>query len=123
MALLTWAEYSALHNKVTQTNFDAAEKIAEQDVGMVIGMIRWADLLTVGITDALYKDQLKECIARVIDYNVEIQPKVGAGVASVSNDGYSESYNVDLQTASAAAAEKSKMIRIWLSGTGLVGAY
>ena len=124
MALLSWAEYSALHDIVTtETTFSGKEMIAEQDVSRVIGPIRWAELINYGIEGEFYADQLKECIAKVIDYNEEIQPKVGGGVASVSNDGYSESYNTELQTASQAAAEKSKMIRAWLSGTGLVGAY
>lgn len=124
MALLSWAEYSALHDIVTtETTFSGKEMIAEQDVARVIGPIRWAELINYGIEGEFYADQLKECIAKVIDYNEEIQPKIGRGVASVSNDGYSESYNAELQTASQAAAEKNKMIRAGLSGTGLVGAY
>ena len=124
MALLSWAEYSALHDIVTtETTFSGKELIAEQDIARVIGPLRWAELVDQGIEGEFYEDQLKECIAKVIDYNVEIHPKIGAGVSIVSNDGYSEHYNEGLQTASQAAAEKNKMIRAWLSGTGLVGAY
>ena len=45
----------------------------------------------------------------------------GKGIASVSNDGYSESYVI--QTESQTRAELQSSIRAWLSGTGLVGAY
>ena len=45
----------------------------------------------------------------------------GKGVASVSNDGYSENYVV--QTESQMRAELQSAIKAWLSGTGLVGAY
>ena len=123
MGFLSWETYSSLHNAVTEDNFEKAEQIAEQDVSRVIGALRWQDLKTCDITGEFFLDQFQECIAKVIDYNVEIQPKLGSGVASVSNDGYSESYTTEVQTASAAADEKNKNIRAWLSGTGLVGAY
>ena len=46
---------------------------------------------------------------------------LSVALASVSNDGYSESYV--LQTQSQADEELGKNIRAWLSGTGLVRAY
>ncbi len=125
MALLDWATYSATHSAVTEDEFDKAEALAERDVSLVIGPIRWA-LVIDGTHPALefFEDQLLECIARVMDYNVtESAQDIGKGIASASNDGYSETYNTELQTASAAAEEKRKNIRAWLSGTGLVGAY
>jgi hypothetical protein len=45
----------------------------------------------------------------------------GKGIASVSNDGYTESYV--LQKQSDALEELGKNIRSWLSGTGIVRAY
>lgn len=123
MALLTWAEYSALHSKVSEEAFPVEEALAEKDLGRVIGPLRWAELQSIDLEAQFYGEQLKDCIAEIIDYNLGAGAKAGTNVAAVSNDGYSESYATELQTASSATAEKSKLIRTLLSGTGLVGAY
>ena len=73
------------------------------------------------LTNEIYYEQLLDCICNVINYNATVGSKAGQGVASVSNDGYSESYV--LQTQSQATEELYKNIRKWLSGTGLVRAY
>ena len=53
---------------------------------------------------------------------VDIQKSAaGKGISAVGNDGYSESYVI--QTGSQAMAELQHSIRLWLSGTGLAGAY
>jgi len=46
---------------------------------------------------------------------------VGKGVASISNDGYSETYTNS--KAADVEADLRDQIKTWLSGTGLVGAY
>lgn len=116
--IVTWAEYSALHNKVAQTDFDTAEALAEKEVRAVIGPVRWEQ---IDSTTPFY-DVLKDCICNVID-KAAADSATGraSGITSVSNDGYTEKYSgggaVDLHN------ETASSIRAWLSGTGLVGAY
>ena len=123
MSLLTWERYSSLHNIVSKDDFDKAEKQAESEIRNVMGVIHFSNWITgnSNLTHEIYYEQLLDCICNVINYNVTVGSKAGQGVASVSNDGYSESYV--LQTQSQATEELHKNIRKWLSGTGLVRAY
>lgn len=116
--IVTWEYYDSLFNKVAQDDFDRVEKQAEKAVCLVIGPIRWMDITEETFGYA----QLKDCICNTMDKLVEQEASgTGKGIASASNDGYSESYVV--QTESQARAELNNSIRAWLSGTGLVGAY
>lgn len=116
--LINWEYYSSLFEKVPESEFDRYEALAEKEVQRVIGLIRWAN-----ITEQTFGyEQLKDCICNVMNALYEVDNSAqGKGITSVSNDGYSESYAV--QTASQTKAELYSMIRQWLSGTGLVGAY
>jgi len=118
LGLLTWEEYNLLHDGINETEFDRAEALAEIEIANVIGRPR---LASVDGTE-YFVPQLKECIANVIDAKAE-QTRVGygRGITSVTNDGYTESYTN--ATASQAHEELSANIKIWLSGSGLVGAY
>lgn len=72
--------------------------------------------------DTFGYDQLKDCICKVIDKMVEDKKSgKGRGIASASNDGYSESYVI--QTEAQLREELHCSIKSWLSGTGLIGAY
>lgn len=116
--IVNWEYYSSLHDVVTEDKFENAEKLAEKEVCMVIGSIRWANITeqTFGYV------QLQDCICNVIDkMAIDKKSGKGKGVSSVSNDGYSESYVV--QTEEQLRSELQSSIRAWLSGTGLVGAY
>lgn len=118
MSHVNWEYYNSLHNIVNENDFDRAETLAEKEVQLVIGWIRWANITkdTFGYT------QLQDCICNVIDkMAVDAKSGKGKGVSSVSNDGYSESYVV--QTEEQLRSELQRSIRAWLSGTGLVGAY
>jgi len=124
MSLLTWERYSSLHhNIVSKDDFDKAEKQAESEIRNVMGVIHFSNWIAdnPNLTNEIYYEQLLDCICNVINYNATVGTKAGQGVASVSNDGYSESYV--LQTQSQATEELHKNIRLWLSGTGLVRAY
>ena len=123
MSLLTWERYSSLHNIVSKDDFDKAEKQAENEIRNVMGVIHFSNWITgnANLTHEIYYEQLLDCICNVINYNATVGSKAGQGVASVSNDGYSESYV--LQTQSQATEELHENIRKWLSGTGLVRAY
>lgn len=120
MALLSWEYYSSLYNAVNEEEFKKAEPQAEKEVARVIGPIRWSEL-PADLSGEFYEDQLLDCLCRVINYQKQIGSKIGKGVTSVSNDGYSESYALSKQ--SDAAEELAANIRAWLSGTGLVRAY
>ncbi len=126
MSLLSYSYYSVLHDKVAQADFAKADALAEEEVSRVIGPIRFQELTAMSATELaaeFYYTALMECIAELIDYNATTGKKTGGGVASVSNDGYSESYNAELQKMSSSLDEKTANIRRWLSGTGLVRAY
>ncbi|MDD6058208.1 MAG: hypothetical protein PUB98_08140 [Clostridiales bacterium] len=118
MSHVNWEYYSSLHDTVKEDEFNRAEALAEKEVQLVIGWIRWAN-----ITENTFGyEQLKDCICNVIDkMAVDAKSGKGKGVSSVSNDGYSESYVV--QTEEQLRSELQRSIRAWLSGTGLVGAY
>lgn len=127
-AILTWGYYSSLHSAVNENAFVKAEARAEAEVRAAIGALRWEMIVSdieAGIfteDDFRYKPLL-DCICMTINYMAVIGTRVGQGITSISNDGYSESYSGDLQKASDATEELRKNIRLWLSGTGLVGAY
>ena len=118
MSHVNWEYYSSLFEKVSENEFVKAELLAEKEVCAVIGPIRWA-VITEG---TFGYEQLKDCICKTINKMAEdAESGKGKGVASVSNDGYSESYVV--QTEEQLRNELHSSIRAWLSGTGLVGAY
>lgn len=126
MGLLSYSYYSTLHSTVAEADFSKADALAEMEVSRVIGPIRYQQLTAMESEDLqaeFYYNQLMECIAQLIDYNATVGTKAGQGVAAVSNDGYSESYNAELQKVSSALEEKAACVRRWLSGTGLVRAY
>lgn len=117
--IVNWEYYGSLHSKVdTSASFDRYEALAEKECKNVIGAIRWADINE----DTFGYDVLKDCICNVIDKMVDDENSGrGRGIASVSNDGYSETY---AQTDSADLRnDMSASVRAWLSGTGLVRAY
>lgn len=120
-ALVSWEYYSSLYSKVTETDFPKAEALAEKEVIRIVGLIHWGELNLTNLDEEIYGDQLKDCICKVIDFMAEAPKAQGKGIASVSNDGYTESYV--LQKQSDALEELGKNIRSWLSGTGIVRAY
>lgn len=116
--IVNWEYYSSLYDTVNEKDFDRAEALAEKEVCRVIGPIRWA-----AITEQTFGyGQLKDCICNVMDKMASDKKSgKGKGISSVSNDGYSESYVV--QTEEQLRSELRSAILLWLSGTGLVGAY
>lgn len=116
--IVTWEYYSSLHSIITENDFEEAEAGAEKEVQRVIGPLRWA-----AITENTFGyEQLKECICAVMHkLAADRKSGKGKGLSAVSNDGYSESYAV--QTEEQLKYELWRLIRAWLRGTGLVGAY
>lgn len=116
--IVNWEYYCSLFSQVTESEFAKAESLAEREVALVIGAIRWQNITE----DTFGYVQLKDCICRVIDkMSADDKSGKGKGVSSVSNDGYSENYVV--QTEEQLRSELQSSIKAWLSGTGLVGAY
>ena len=118
MRHVNWEYYSSLFEKVSEAEFEKSELLAEKEVKVVIGPIRWATITT----DTFGYEQLQDCICKVMDKmaeNAEFEKR--RGISSVSNDGYSESYTV--RTEEELQKELHSLIRTWLSGSGLVGAY
>lgn len=118
--IVNWEYYCSLcyEQKVTEENFDAAERKAEAVVRSVIGFIRWNQ-----ITEETFGfEVLKETICQTINLLTDNEASgIGKGISSVSNDGYSESYAAT--SASEVDESVKASIRSMLSGTGLVGAY
>lgn len=118
MSIISWEYYSSLNNEITEAEFEAAEVKAEQEIRQVIGPIKWDQITeeTFGYV------VLQDCVCNVINKMQEnARLGLGQGVTSVNNDGYSETYAI--KTPEELKAEMGKLIRIWLSGTGLIGAY
>lgn len=118
MAIVTWAEYNSLFSKVTESEFPRYEKLAENEVRAVIGNIRWEKITP----DTYGYDVLKDCICNTIDkLKTDEMSGRNRGIKSVSNDGYSETY--ETSNSSNLKNETISSIKGWLSGTGLVGGY
>jgi hypothetical protein len=116
--IVTWEYYNSLHNKANQGEFVSLEALAEKHVISVIGPYKWDHVQET----AFYFNQLKDCICNVVDILVDFSKNgVGAGLASVSNDGYTENYVV--RTSTEADAEIRSYIRHQLSGTGLTSGF
>jgi len=116
--IVDWDYYSSLFSTISESEFDTAEALAEAEVQRVIGPIRWS-----GITSETFGYKiLKDCICMVINKMARDERSgLGRGISSISNDGYTES--IALSGSLELQEEMARCIRVWLSGTGLVGAY
>lgn len=116
--IVDWGYYSPLYKKIKETDFDRVEELAEREVRNAIGPIRWANISA----DTFGYEALKDCICKVMEKMAEDEKgERNKGIASVSNDGYSETY-VTVKPEEV-RQELQSCIRMWLSGTGLIGAY
>ena len=67
-------------------------------------------------------DAVRECECQLVDYLHAAEATAqGQGITSVSNDGYSESYQAS--TPELLEANLRAVAFAWLSGTGLMGAF
>lgn len=118
MSIVNWEYYSSLFSTISEENFEKAESLAEKEVQRVVGAVKWAHISP----ETFGYEQLKDCICKVMDKVANDERSgLGKGLSSVSNDGYSESYAIT--GSSELQEELARSIRVWLSGTGLVGAY
>lgn len=115
---VNWEYYNSLYPNADPEEFAVFMPLAEKEVSIVVGIIRFAHI----DEDTFGLGQLKDCICFTTNRMIENSKSgKGKGVSSVSNDGYSESYVV--QTEDQLRTELHTSIKSWLSGTGLVGAY
>jgi hypothetical protein len=116
--IVTWEYYNSLYNKAKQDEFSRLEARAEKHILSVIGQYKWSHIQE----SAFYFDQLKDCICKVINLLIDLdRGGAGKGIASVSNDGYSENYVV--RTPDEYNKEIRTCIVHGLSGTGLTSAF
>lgn len=113
MSYITWDWYDAYFPKLTQDDFFKQLPAAELKV----------DILThYRARDATgYKlEQVQACVANLVNRKAELEASgTVSNVKSVSNDGYSETYE---QVTQEQVEEELKNICFqWLSGTGLMG--
>lgn len=119
MAIVDWEYYSSLYSKISEAEFEKAEKLAENEVKTVVGKFRWEEIdeETFGFSE------LKDCICKVINIMADNKKNEQyIGISNISNDGYSVSFGGTITEGSLKSQLQSN-IKSMLSGTGLVGAY
>lgn len=115
MAYADWEFYEKNYSIVTgEATFERLAAIASRKMDVFTG--RRAAAATGYKADAL-----RDCVCNMVDYlHLAEQGAQGRGVTSVSNDGYSETYQA---TTPEAVEENLRSVAFqWLSGTGLMGA-
>ena len=125
MPYIDWEYYSSLYDEVPKDTFEKRYKQAEMQMNAATHM-------RVKAFEASYSEdtatdfqmqvheQIKTTMCELLNaIHVQTESGMGTGIASVSNDGYSESYKIT--TAAEKEAQLLSIIRNGLSGTGLAG--
>ena len=126
MSYIDWEYYSSLFAEVPEDEFEKLNKRAEMQID-VCTHNRVHDFMEGYNADAATSFQktvysaIQITVCELINkMQVQDSSGQGNGLAAVSNDGYSESYKIT--TESEKKAEIHAVIRMGLSGTGMVGA-
>lgn len=126
MSYIDWEYYSSLYGNIPQESFEAYERKAAIKLNTHTHMraanfcSEYDEATATAYEKQVYLQiQMTMCELMNKMYNQEAH-SLGEGIISVSNDGYSESY--EIKTASQKEEEILKVIRSGLSGTGLAGA-
>jgi len=126
MPYVDWEYYSSLYDNVSEEEFAKRNKQAEIKVNAVTHGRAFAfeEGYSESNATAFQKqvhEQIKTTVCELINaINEQETSGMGTGITSVSNDGYSESYNIT--TAEQKETQLLSIIRTGLSGTGLAGA-
>lgn len=127
MSYITWEQYCSLYNNITdEKEFDRLAKLAEIKLNAITHMRakQFEDAYSEDTATDFQKQvhmQIQDTFCQLINtMSVQESSGMGTGIASVSNDGYSESYKVT--TAQEKEVQLTSVIRSGLSGTGLAGA-
>ena len=126
MSYITWEYYSSLYSNISdQEEFDKISKRAEIKFNSITHMRakRFEDAYNEDTATDFQQQvhvQIQDTFCQLLN-TIEAQDAsgMGTGIASVSNDGYSESYKVT--TAQEKETQLTSVIRSGLSGTGLAG--
>ena len=127
MSYITWEQYGSLYNSITDENeFNRLSKLAEIKLNAITHMRakRFEEAYDEDTATDFQQQvhvQIQDTFCQLLN-TIEAQDAsgMGTGIASVSNDGYSESYKVT--TAQEKETQLTSVIRSGLSGTGLAGA-
>ena len=127
MSYITWEQYCSLYTNITDENeFNRLSKLAEIKLNSITHMRakRFEDAYSEDTATDFQKQvhmQIQDTFCQLLNMmSVQESSGMGTGIASVSNDGYSESYKVT--TAQEKETQLTSVIRSGLSGTGLAGA-
>lgn len=127
MSYITWEQYGSLYNNITDVGeFERLSKLAEIKLNAITHMRakRFEDVYSEDAATDFQQQihmQIQDTFCQLLNtIAVQDASGMGTGIASVSNDGYSESYKVT--TAQEKEEQITSVIRSGLSGTGLAGA-
>lgn len=127
MTYITWEQYCSLYNNIAdESEFNRLSRLAEIKLNSITHMRakRFEDAYSEDTaTDFQIQVhmQIQDTFCQLLNMmSVQESSGMGTGIASVSNDGYSESYKVT--TAQEKEVQLTSVIRSGLSGTGLAGA-
>lgn len=126
MLYITWEYYSSLYDDVTEEDFDRLNTRACAKLDVYTHM-RAQNFMAGYNADAAspFHEQvhtkIQNTVCEIINLvSIQDAAGMGSGIASVSNDGYSETYKITTQAEK--DAEVIALIQQGLSGTGLAGA-
>lgn len=127
MSYITWEQYGSLYNNITdEKEFDRLSKLAEIKLNAITHMRakRFEDAYNEETATDFQQQvhmQIRDTFCQLLNaMAVQEVSGMGTGIASVSNDGYSESYKIT--TATEKEEQLTSLIRSGLSSTGLAGA-
>lgn len=126
MSYVTWEQYSALYSEVQEADFDrlAVKASVKLDAYTHMRARNFEASYQEENATSFQKQvhmQIQNTVCELVNaLYVQETSGMGSGIASVSNDGYSESYKVT--TAAEKEAQLLTIVRSGLSGTGLAGA-
>lgn len=126
MSYITWEYYSSLYSEVPEDDFDRMSAKASAKLDVYTHMRAKKFVIAFDADEAtdfqkMVYNQIQNTVCELMNaLYVQETSGMGTGIASVSNDGYSESYKVT--TVAEKEAQLHAIVRGGLSGTGLAGA-
>lgn len=126
MSFISWEDYSSMCAEVPEEAFERLSRKAEIKMNVVTHMRagRFLSEYDSGQATDFQKQVYGQIQATMRDLVNAVYTRetssMGTGIASVSNDGYSETYHI--KTEAEMEEQTVSLIRNGLSGTGLVSA-
>lgn len=125
MSYITWEHYSSLYSEVPQEAFDKLNTKAASKMDVLTH--NRASQFAKNYKKTYATDFQKQVYVQIQNTMCELvnalyiqeSSGMGTGIASVSNDGYSETYK--LTTSAEKEAQLYSIVRSGLAGTGLAG--